>query len=189
MGAIDPALWERCAPFAEGRLASAYLYCRGGVNHVARFHSRMFAPDMGIAEDPATGAAVAAMSGAIHFFDKLVDGLNNAARLQLATLTQKEFAAAAKCEFPHLYGTPPEQRYTAWGSGTEIGLTRARSDNLPVRIRGIALWLTVAYHETRGTTLPALDGVHRSLLRSLRQLRETLPATTSASWFSSEQAA
>jgi trans-2,3-dihydro-3-hydroxyanthranilate isomerase len=71
---FDPALWERCAPFAEGRLASAYLYCRGGVNHLAKFHTRMFAPDMGIAEDPATGAAVAAMSGAIHFFDKLVDG-------------------------------------------------------------------------------------------------------------------
>ena len=71
---FDPALWERCAPFAEGRLASAYLYCRGGVNHNAKFHTRMFAPDMGIAEDPATGAAVAALSGAIHFFDKLVDG-------------------------------------------------------------------------------------------------------------------
>ncbi|WP_411036602.1 PhzF family phenazine biosynthesis protein [Shinella sp. BYT-45] len=71
---FDPVLWERCAPFAEGRLASAYLYCRGGVNHIARFHARMFAPDMGIAEDPATGSAVAAMSGAIHFFDKLVDG-------------------------------------------------------------------------------------------------------------------
>jgi trans-2,3-dihydro-3-hydroxyanthranilate isomerase len=67
-------LWERCAPFAEGRLTSAYLYCRGGVNHNAKFHARMFAPDMGISEDPATGAAVAAMSGAIHFFDKLVDG-------------------------------------------------------------------------------------------------------------------
>ena len=71
---FDPALWERCAPFAEGRLSSAYLYCRGGVNHNAKFHARMFAPDMGIAEDPATGAAVAALSGAIHFFDKLVDG-------------------------------------------------------------------------------------------------------------------
>lgn len=71
---FDPTLWERCAPFAEGRLASAYLYCRGGVNHNAKFHTRMFAPDMGISEDPATGAAVAAMSGAIHFFDKPVDG-------------------------------------------------------------------------------------------------------------------
>lgn len=121
--------------------------------------------------------------------DKLMSGLSNAARLQLATLTQKDFAAAAKSEFPHLYGTPPEQRYSAWGSGTETGLARARSDNLPVRLRGIALWLTVAYHETRGTTLPALDGVHRSLLRALRFLREAMPTVTAESWFSGDQAA
>lgn len=71
---FDPAFWERCAPFAEGRLASAYVYCRGGVHHKARFHARMFAPDMGLGEDPATGSAVAALSGAIHHFDRLIDG-------------------------------------------------------------------------------------------------------------------
>lgn len=71
---FDAAAWQRCVPFAEGRLASAYLYCRGGVNHLARFHARMFAPEMGITEDPATGAAVAALSGAIQLFDQLVDG-------------------------------------------------------------------------------------------------------------------
>jgi trans-2,3-dihydro-3-hydroxyanthranilate isomerase len=71
---FDPAFWERCVPFAEGRLAAAYIYCRGGVNHTARFHARMFAPDMGITEDPATGSAVAALSGAIHHFDGLIDG-------------------------------------------------------------------------------------------------------------------
>jgi len=41
---------------------------------MARFHARMFRPEMGISEDPATGAAVAALSGAIHLFDELVDG-------------------------------------------------------------------------------------------------------------------
>lgn len=71
---FDAALWEQITPMAEGRLASAYLYCRGGVNHVARFHTRMFAPAMGIVEDPATGSAVAAFSGAIHRFDQLIDG-------------------------------------------------------------------------------------------------------------------
>ncbi|UXI66968.1 hypothetical protein [Tahibacter amnicola] len=121
--------------------------------------------------------------------EKMMGGLNTTARQQLATLTMKEFAAAAKSEFPHLYGTPPDQRYSPWGSGTEIGLSRARSDNLQVRVRGIALWLTVAYHETRGTSLPALDAVHRSLLRSLRFLRESVPAATAEAWFSGEQAA
>ncbi len=71
---FDTGLWERTAPFCEGRLTSAYVYCRGGVNHQAKFHARMFSPDMGIPEDPATGAAVAALSGAIRHFDALPDG-------------------------------------------------------------------------------------------------------------------
>ncbi|MHB0951872.1 MAG: PhzF family phenazine biosynthesis protein [Allorhizobium sp.] len=71
---FDPALWERTAPFAEGGLASAYVYCRGGIHHGAKFHARMFATDMGIIEDPATGSAVAALSGAIRHFDALPDG-------------------------------------------------------------------------------------------------------------------
>lgn len=71
---FDPQLWEQVAPFAEGGLVSAYVYCRGGVNHAARFHARMFAAGMGIAEDPATGSAVAALAGAIQHFDALPDG-------------------------------------------------------------------------------------------------------------------
>ncbi len=71
---FDPALWEKLAPLANGRLAAAYIYCRGGVNHMARFHTRMFAPAMGITEDPATGSALAAFSGTIHHFDALLDG-------------------------------------------------------------------------------------------------------------------
>ena len=69
-----PSLWEKVAPFVEGGLASAFVYCRGAVNHQARFHARMFSPDMGIGEDPATGSAVAALAGAIHHFDALPDG-------------------------------------------------------------------------------------------------------------------
>lgn len=71
---FDPQLWEKTVPFVDGALASAYIYCRGGPNHSARFHARMFASGMGITEDPATGSAVAALSGAIHHFDRLPDG-------------------------------------------------------------------------------------------------------------------
>jgi len=71
---FDPQLWERSAPLVEGRLAACYVYCRGGVNHTAKFHARMFSSEMGIAEDPATGSAAAALSGAIHHFDGLSDG-------------------------------------------------------------------------------------------------------------------
>ncbi|MBZ7922174.1 PhzF family phenazine biosynthesis protein [Ensifer adhaerens] len=71
---FDSLRWEQLTPMAEGRLASAYVYCRGGVNHTARFHARKFGPGAGSLEDPATGSAVAALSGAIHFFDQFVDG-------------------------------------------------------------------------------------------------------------------
>ncbi|MBL0374369.1 PhzF family phenazine biosynthesis protein [Rhizobium sp. KVB221] len=67
---FDAGLWQK----RVGKSLSAYVYCRGGADHRASFHARMFAPDMGIAEDPATGGAVAAMSGAIRHFDALADG-------------------------------------------------------------------------------------------------------------------
>jgi trans-2,3-dihydro-3-hydroxyanthranilate isomerase len=38
----------------------------------------MFAPGLGIAEDPATGSAVAAFAGAVHDFDALPDGVHKA---------------------------------------------------------------------------------------------------------------
>lgn len=72
--AFDPHLWEKAMASAGDRTLSAYVYSRGGEDHNAQFHARMFSPDMGIPEDPATGGAVAAMSGAIHHFDALGDG-------------------------------------------------------------------------------------------------------------------
>jgi trans-2,3-dihydro-3-hydroxyanthranilate isomerase len=72
--AFNPMLWQRAAAGAGDRTLAAYVYCRGGSDHRADFHARMFAPDLGIGEDPATGSAVAAMSGAIQHFDALADG-------------------------------------------------------------------------------------------------------------------
>lgn len=53
-----------------------YLYCRQTVAHDAAFHARMFGSHHGIAEDPATGSAVAAFAGAVHLFDGLAEGPN-----------------------------------------------------------------------------------------------------------------
>ncbi len=79
---------------------------------------------------------------------------------------------ALRCDFPHLYGTTPESRYLPWGQGTDIGYERARSNNAEVALRGISLWLAVAYHETKTATQPTLQLQHRQLLQLLRELKE-----------------
>jgi trans-2,3-dihydro-3-hydroxyanthranilate isomerase len=53
-----------------------FLYCRQTVHTTSSFHARMFAPDHGVAEDPATGSAAVGFAGIIHRFDELPDGLH-----------------------------------------------------------------------------------------------------------------
>lgn len=55
-------------------LNGAYLYCRRTLHAASSFHARMFAPDFGIAEDPATGSAAVAFAAIVHRFDELPDG-------------------------------------------------------------------------------------------------------------------
>ncbi|MDN2566129.1 PhzF family phenazine biosynthesis protein [Aquibium sp. A9E412] len=71
---IDARLWDAIAPREGAVTADPYVYCRETVNHDCAFHARMFAPDAGIAEDPATGSAAAAFVGAVLRFDAPVDG-------------------------------------------------------------------------------------------------------------------
>ncbi|MDR3493059.1 MAG: PhzF family phenazine biosynthesis protein [Ancalomicrobiaceae bacterium] len=63
--------------FGTSDRVGAYLYTRECVNHDSRFHARMFAPEAGIPEDPATGAAAAAFAGVILSFDAPTDGLHH----------------------------------------------------------------------------------------------------------------
>jgi trans-2,3-dihydro-3-hydroxyanthranilate isomerase len=57
--------------FAGPDPTAAYLYTPDGDN---RWRTRMFAPSMGIAEDPATGAAAAAFAATLMAFQNLGDG-------------------------------------------------------------------------------------------------------------------
>jgi hypothetical protein len=104
-------------------------------------------------------------------------------RRQLAAIALREFQNASKSEFPHLYGTPPEQKYQPWGAGTDIGLERMRSDNMQVRLRGVALWLTVAYHETKDSPFAEQQEVHRQVQRAIRALKDSIPAAELNQWF------
>lgn len=115
--------------------------------------------------------------------EKALADLPTNARRQLAAISLREFSNASKSEFPHLYGTPPEMKYRAWGSGTDIGLERMRSESLQVRLRGVALWLTVAYHETKDSPFAEQQELHRQVMRALRALKDSIPQGELNQWF------
>jgi hypothetical protein len=110
---------------------------------------------------------------------------------QLALLTRRELDQAGESDFPHLYGTPPELRYSPFGHGNEVGLGRARSDSAQIAIRGIALWLAVVYHETKDSPHANIQELHRQTLRVLRQMKEMCAGKRDAidSWMQSEAVA
>jgi trans-2,3-dihydro-3-hydroxyanthranilate isomerase len=54
----------------------AFLYCRQTMHTTSAFHARMFAPEHGVPEDPATGSAAVGLAGVVHRFDALPDGLH-----------------------------------------------------------------------------------------------------------------
>jgi trans-2,3-dihydro-3-hydroxyanthranilate isomerase len=57
--------------------SSLYLYCRETIRAKSSFHARMFAPGMGVTEDPATGSAAAAFAGVIMKYDQPSGGKKN----------------------------------------------------------------------------------------------------------------
>lgn len=68
----DMRFWNEA--FGDHHHNDAYVYCRQTTAHDSGFSARMFAPSMGIAEDPATGAAAAAFAGVVQHYDDLPDG-------------------------------------------------------------------------------------------------------------------
>ncbi|MEO1066445.1 MAG: PhzF family phenazine biosynthesis protein [Pseudomonadota bacterium] len=67
--------WARA--FETGPRDNAFVYARGGDNDEASFHARMFWPNAGLREDPATGGAVAALAGAIASYERLPNGTHS----------------------------------------------------------------------------------------------------------------
>lgn len=106
--------------------------------------------------------------------DKAIGSLSLDQRRALYALSQKEFANAAACDVPHLYSSENPERYSPWGNGTSIALDRIKSDNLPLKLRGIALWLAIAYHETKDVPYSEMQDMHRAVMRSVRLLRESV---------------
>jgi trans-2,3-dihydro-3-hydroxyanthranilate isomerase len=69
---INGLHWARA--FEEQGVIGAYIYTRQCEHTTSAFHVRMFAPGVGVAEDPATGSAAVCFAGVVHQFDGLQDG-------------------------------------------------------------------------------------------------------------------
>jgi len=69
---VNGAYWGPA--FAEQGIVGAYLYTRQCEHTTSSFHARMFAPDLGVPEDPATGSAAVSFAAVVQRFDALPDG-------------------------------------------------------------------------------------------------------------------
>lgn len=69
---VNGSHWERA--FEQQGVVGAYLYTRQCEHTGHAFHVRMFAPQVGVPEDPATGSAAVGLAGLLHHFDRLPDG-------------------------------------------------------------------------------------------------------------------
>jgi trans-2,3-dihydro-3-hydroxyanthranilate isomerase len=66
---VDLGHWDAIDP-----PGAAFVFCRESSNPEHAFHARMFAPPLGVPEDPATGSAAAAFAGVLSEFARPDDG-------------------------------------------------------------------------------------------------------------------
>lgn len=107
---------------------------------------------------------------------RIVMELPVSAQRAVGQLAMAEIQSAARLPSPHLYGSEIEDRYQPWGDASQQAYARAQSRTPQLKLRGIALWLAVVYHETRESAHPQLQGVHRDVLGLLGQLKGTYAA-------------
>ncbi|MCR4339618.1 MAG: PhzF family phenazine biosynthesis protein [Gemmatimonadaceae bacterium] len=69
---LNYAAWKRS--LARRGTNEVFFFAEGGRLHGADIHGRMFAPGLGVFEDPATGSAVAALAGYLVALQKPADG-------------------------------------------------------------------------------------------------------------------
>jgi trans-2,3-dihydro-3-hydroxyanthranilate isomerase len=66
--------FARAFDAASDGFSNAFIYCPEPIDPANAFHARMFAPGVGVPEDPATGSAAAAFARAFTDFEHPADG-------------------------------------------------------------------------------------------------------------------
>lgn len=107
---------------------------------------------------------------------RIVGELPMSAQRAVGQLAMAEIQNAAREPQPHFYGSDVEDRYQPWGDASQDAYAKAQSKTPQLKLRGIALWVAVVYHETRESPHQQLQAVHRQVLGMLGTLKGTYPA-------------
>ncbi|MBI1186076.1 MAG: PhzF family phenazine biosynthesis isomerase [Alphaproteobacteria bacterium] len=90
IASLDALARARATPLALDAEAMGatelFLYARAEPDAAHAFRARMFAPALGVPEDPATGSAAASLAGALARFESLMDGWHTLPILQGAEM-------------------------------------------------------------------------------------------------------
>jgi hypothetical protein len=108
--------------------------------------------------------------------EKAIRELPRDKRREAAALTLAELEAAAAQPEPHLHGSTTRHPNMPWGNAAQLAFERVRSRLQPIRVRGMALWIAVVYHETRNSADEGYQGLHRDVLGLIAELKASMPA-------------
>jgi hypothetical protein len=98
--------------------------------------------------------------------------LPESSRMLLAALVFGEAQRAAKHPLPQFYASSRLDAYRPWGDAAEAAFEKVRSDNAQIRMKALATWLAVVYHETRDANQPGLRTLHEEVGAHFTQLRD-----------------
>ena len=98
-----------------------------------------------------------------------------AAALTLAELDSAVYLAAAQGDGNATTSSSPSRSPSA-----QQAFERVRSRLQPIRLRGLATWIAVVYHETRDSADEGFQGVHRDVLGLIAELKASMPAQKAA---------
>jgi hypothetical protein len=93
-------------------------------------------------------------------------------RMLLAALVYGEAQRAAKHPLPQFYGSGKLDAYRPWGDAVESAFEKVHTADLQQRMRAIAIWLAVVYHETDNATQSGLKALHEEVGAHFTELRD-----------------
>lgn len=106
----------------------------------------------------------------------MIETLPRSAQRALATLALAEIERVAQEPEPRRFGDSGSDPYQPWSNAAHEAFRRARSPVAQLKLKGMASWIAVVFHETRESPHPALESVHREVLGFLGILKGTYAA-------------